>query len=196
MSPRTADQFKEMRESRKARIMKAALHLFANRGFHNTSIAAIAQESGMSKGLLYNYFDSKEHLISEIIMQGLETLLSVFMPEKKEVTTDEEMISIIRRYLEVIKKDVPYWKLYFSMFTQPAIYALVESWFMEKVEPLFLVLSNYFERKGYESPMVEARLFAALLDGITFNFVFDPEHFPIDQILDRFLNLYRFNSNT
>ena len=37
-----------------------------------TSVAKIAKEAGISKGLMYNYFESKELVIKELIMGFLE----------------------------------------------------------------------------------------------------------------------------
>jgi AcrR family transcriptional regulator len=44
------------------RIVEAALKLFAEQGYHNTGIGAIAEESGCTKAALYHYFSSKEEL--------------------------------------------------------------------------------------------------------------------------------------
>ena len=189
--PRSAHQFKEIREHRKAQIMEAALELFALNGFHSTSIADISKMAGISKGLLYNYFKSKEALIKELIIHGFDELMSVFDPNHDGILTGEEMKYLTIELLEVIKGDIQFWKLYFSILTQPPIYRLVEEWIMIKAEPIFSVISTYFKQEGYENPMVEARLFTAMLDGITMNFVFDPENFPIEQARDRFLCLYK-----
>ncbi|MGQ9571868.1 MAG: TetR/AcrR family transcriptional regulator [Dehalococcoidia bacterium] len=44
------------------RLLRAALKLFASRGYHNTSVADIVEESGCPRGLLYYYFSSKQQL--------------------------------------------------------------------------------------------------------------------------------------
>lgn len=59
MSPRSNEQLDELREQRKAEILEAALALFARQGFHNTSIEQIRKKAGVSKGLIYNYFEKK-----------------------------------------------------------------------------------------------------------------------------------------
>ena len=67
MSPRSAKQFKEIRKEKKDHIMEVALELFAENGFHATSISQIAKKAGISKGLTYNYFESKKELLDELI---------------------------------------------------------------------------------------------------------------------------------
>ena len=68
MSPRTKEQFDEIRTGSKARIMQAALEVFSEEGFDKASISKIAGRAGVSKGLMYNYFKSKEELIKTIFM--------------------------------------------------------------------------------------------------------------------------------
>lgn len=47
-------------------ILDAALKLIAERGFHNTPVSMITDVSGVSAGIIYHYFDSKDDLIQEL----------------------------------------------------------------------------------------------------------------------------------
>ncbi|PLX21155.1 MAG: hypothetical protein C0599_08290 [Salinivirgaceae bacterium] len=57
-------------KSKKEKIVDAAITLFGENGFHNTSISQIAKNAGVSKGLMYNYFESKEELLKYIFDMG------------------------------------------------------------------------------------------------------------------------------
>lgn len=50
-------------EERREQILDAALHIFSEKGFAGTSIREIAREVGVTEGLLYHYFESKEQLL-------------------------------------------------------------------------------------------------------------------------------------
>lgn len=52
---------------RKKQILDAAIHVFSRDGFHDAKMDDIAKESGLSKGALYWYFNSKDELISNIL---------------------------------------------------------------------------------------------------------------------------------
>ena len=52
--------------SKRSAILDAALELIAARGFHNTPVSKIAEVSGVSAGIIYHYFDSKDELIQEL----------------------------------------------------------------------------------------------------------------------------------
>lgn len=49
---------------RRSQILEAAMRCFARRGFHQTSMHDISAEAGISVGLIYRYFASKEAVIS------------------------------------------------------------------------------------------------------------------------------------
>jgi AcrR family transcriptional regulator len=50
-----------------ARILEAATSLFVRHGFHGTSISAIAEATGLTKGALYNHFNGKNDLLLALI---------------------------------------------------------------------------------------------------------------------------------
>lgn len=47
-------------------IRRAAIHLFAHKGFYKTSTEEIEQEAGVPEGTFYNYFNSKEEILLSI----------------------------------------------------------------------------------------------------------------------------------
>jgi len=61
-----------MRDDRRKQILSTALKLFAVRGLGATKITDIARDSGISQGLLYHYFRSKEEIFVELVRHALE----------------------------------------------------------------------------------------------------------------------------
>jgi len=51
---------------RRGQILRAAMVCFAKCGFHQTSMQNISEEAGISVGLIYRYFESKDAVISAI----------------------------------------------------------------------------------------------------------------------------------
>jgi len=72
MSPRGQERNEKMRAIAKTKITKAALEVFAEYGYHGTTIKQIVQSSGVSKGLVYHYFPSKERIFFHLIELALE----------------------------------------------------------------------------------------------------------------------------
>ena len=91
MSPRTKQQFKEIRKTSKDKILTVALELFAQNGYQGTSIAQIAKKAKISKGLMYNYFKNKEKLLDEIIQEGFNSLAELEYEAKRGVDPKEQL---------------------------------------------------------------------------------------------------------
>lgn len=63
---------KEQKERRRQEIIYAALELFVSKGYAATKVTDIAERANMSTGLMFHYFESKEHLYEELVRMGLE----------------------------------------------------------------------------------------------------------------------------
>jgi len=68
--PRTKEAFDSMRQSTRSKIETAALALFARKGL-SVKVGEIAEASGVSQGLMYSHYPSKDALIAELIKQAV-----------------------------------------------------------------------------------------------------------------------------
>src|SRR5690348_14171290 len=53
---------------RRLRLLRAALELFAERGYEETSVGAIVARARMSKSAFYEHFQTKEHCFREVLL--------------------------------------------------------------------------------------------------------------------------------
>ena len=190
MSPRTSEQYKEIRESKRNLILESSLKLFAKHGIFHTTVNMIAQDAGISKGLMYNYFKSKEDLLRSVMLQGINKFLVLFDPNHDGVLTKEELIYFIEETFGTIQNDVQFWKIYFSILSQHQVLKIVGDKFWEIINPAFKMLENYFKRNNVKNPEIETRFFEALLNGICINYVLDPDNFPLEEIKQKVIELY------
>jgi len=72
MAPRNEEQNQKIKDERHQQIIKAASRVFARRGLAATKIADIAAAAGMSHGLVYHYFPSKEAVYAAIVAEAME----------------------------------------------------------------------------------------------------------------------------
>ncbi|GGR12492.1 TetR/AcrR family transcriptional regulator [Deinococcus ruber] len=63
-------------EERRVQILDAAAQVFAQGGFHATSMADVIQASGLSAGSMYRYFRSKDDLIGGVVERLMETVMT------------------------------------------------------------------------------------------------------------------------
>lgn len=82
-------------------ILQAALKVFGEKGFYRAKIEDIAQEAGVGKGTVYEYFKSKEHLFREILNEG-KNLFTRLMREEinKEATIRQKLENLVRLNIE------------------------------------------------------------------------------------------------
>lgn len=71
IAPLNEEQLNQKKTERKEQIMRAALKVFADNGVKLTKISMIAKEAGVSHGLVYHYFTSKEEVLYESLKWGV-----------------------------------------------------------------------------------------------------------------------------
>ncbi|AKG34110.1 TetR/AcrR family transcriptional regulator [Paenibacillus durus] len=61
-----------LQDERRDQIKRAALKVFAKRGIDGTKMSTIAAEAGISQGLSYRYFSSKEEIFTVLVQEAIE----------------------------------------------------------------------------------------------------------------------------
>ncbi|PRX96734.1 TetR/AcrR family transcriptional regulator [Allonocardiopsis opalescens] len=74
---RTEEQYEAMRAATRAKVEAAAVRLFTRRGYAATSVRDIAAEAGISTGLMYRHYATKEELFGALVAQAAEGLGAV-----------------------------------------------------------------------------------------------------------------------
>jgi AcrR family transcriptional regulator len=181
--PRTKEQYKEIRKISKQKILDAALEVFAKQGYHSSTVDAIAKTAGISKGLLYNYFKSKDDVLNELMIGMMEVLMFEIMPLKPgEKFRKEDIINFINTGIDLVLAKPYYWKLYFSVALQPEVMAMVFDKMMKMVQPYLSAMTEFYREKGIENPEIMMRYLSAVMDGIQFHCMIDPKTFPAEEV--------------
>jgi AcrR family transcriptional regulator len=84
-------RFQRRKEDRPAEITKAALAAFAEKGYAATRVDEVAKRAGVSKGLLYLYFKTKEDLFKAVIRSFLSPRIDALISniEETELSAEE-----------------------------------------------------------------------------------------------------------
>lgn len=88
-------------EQRRREILDAALSLFSDTGFSDTTVEDIASSAGVAKGTIYIYFDSKEHILVALKREFLDGLVSSLADVIAEAVEAVELGEVID-YRDVI----------------------------------------------------------------------------------------------
>jgi TetR/AcrR family fatty acid metabolism transcriptional regulator len=63
-------------DDRRGDLLRAAVRVFARKGFHTCRVGDIAEEAGVAHGLLYHYFSSKDEVLETIFRETWTDLLA------------------------------------------------------------------------------------------------------------------------
>lgn len=168
--------------------MDTAMDLFSEQGFASTSIKSIAQAAGVSQGLLYNYFSSKEELLRYIFQQGIEQIDASF--EEPEPGEGSQLKAYLRHTFEMIRRERKFWRLFHSVRMQSGIQEVLgkEIRNLQKVviERLQKLLAPYVPKDS----LTEALLLYATIDGVAAHFFMIDEDYPLEEVIRSLVEIY------
>lgn len=146
---------------------------FAHNGLAATNIAGIAKEAGISTGLLYHYFPSKEVLFHELLNNAISFSGSAMMNYRDVKATAKERVQLISRSLTDILQRGTKTAHYFTLMLQAGLVrdGSISKHLANSTLP-FKILSGIIEEGQREGtfkagdPMQLAILYWASLQGI------------------------------
>ncbi len=189
MSPRTKQQFEAIRASSTTRILEAALELFGTVGYQTTTIAQIAGKAGVSKGLIYNYFDSKEALLKAMIEELSKEGEKVMDTSRSE--DPREMLELmIRGAISWMRNHEKQNRLIMSLVTQIDQFDFVHDMANSKMNEYMELITNLLKKIKYPNYRTEARILATLFDGIGMQYLVLKQDYPLDEIEEMLVERY------
>src|SRR5262245_35573905 len=92
--------------ARKAELTREAARLFAERGFHGTSMDALAQALGVQKGSLYSLTGSKQELLFETMREGANAFHHALDAVPDDAPAPERVRFALRGHLRVVAEQI------------------------------------------------------------------------------------------
>jgi len=169
--------------------MDAALVLFARHGFAGTSIRMLAEEAGVSQGLLYNYYEGKEELLHAIFKRSIEEIQEDFADASEAPSPEEALTVLIRSAFDTVRARPDFWSLWYQLRAQPDVVAGLGERVGEWAETILANIEALLTGLGSPDPAVRARLVFATIDGAAQHYVLDPANYPLDRVGDELIEL-------
>ena len=178
--PRTPEQFEEIRKEKRLLIKKTALQLFAENGYENSTISSIAQAAGISKGLMYNYFKSKEELLQDIIADINDEFGNMLDPDHDGEITDVEAAGFLDAFFDMLIYRREEMKLYYQLSFQYQVMDVLDGQFeLFSTKERQQMVVEYFCNKFPSSSSITALFtIAVYLRGIVMMYVQSHKMFP------------------
>ena len=88
------------------RILEAAITVFAEQGYFQSTIAQIAKEAGVADGTIYLYFKNKDDILVQFYQYKTRQIFERFRDAVSHpVTAEEKLRCLIRVHLQEFQKD-------------------------------------------------------------------------------------------
>jgi AcrR family transcriptional regulator len=92
--------------SRRTELTREAARLFAEKGYHGTSVGDIAQALGVQKGSLYAHIDSKQDLLYETMRDGAAAFHAALDAVPDDMPATERIRLALRGHLRVVAEQL------------------------------------------------------------------------------------------
>ena len=190
MAPRSKEQFATIRLKSREAILDAALHLFARRGYGETTMEEIAKRAGISKGLIYNHFASKIVILESLVMEVIQHRLPMLTEIPPKGAPAKSLETLIRMWIHFIKTEPELVRLFQQIHGSGHLAKVLVRRHGKLYEDVLKSVTKIFERRNSPTPFVDAALLGSIMDGIGLNYTAAPDLFPIDKMEKRLVELF------
>ena len=171
-------------DSARDRIKKAAIKLFADRGFDGTTTRELAIAAGVAEGTLFRHFDNKKAILIEVATAGWIDILTDLLTELSEMGSYKAVAQVMRRRMWDFKKNADLMRVCFmeAQF-HPDLRDRIQ---LEVIDKMTHVAEGFFQSamdKGIYRPMnpkLVAQVFLGMfvVAGFSHNTLMEPDASP------------------
>ncbi|EST54303.1 hypothetical protein T458_13260 [Brevibacillus panacihumi W25] len=173
-----------MKQDKKQKIVEAASKLFAEKGYEKASIKEIAKEAGITSGLVHYYFQNKEEVLSDVVLEASHQYTRDMQALKQAVPEGQLAESAMQATKERVQKHPDWYRLRYELFA----IGLRNPHFAEKVNQIIdngqsgisHLLTPMMPNAEEEDVAAVAAILLACFDGLALQKMLNPD-FDIDR---------------
>jgi len=165
-------------EKTKRRILEISLHLFADQGYHGTSMRDIAQAANVSLGLAYNYFRNKEDLLEQIFIDH-GTRINAWMMKRKERANymPGSISSLVDDAIDMVVEHKDYFRLLWNLMLLKSGAVFEDLLNHSQYQKIFERVKKTFLEKDPQCPDYKVEAFMQHFIGATVGYLSNPRIF-------------------
>ena len=171
----------------------AALSLFAQKGYHSTSVSAIAKKAGVSKGLIYNYYVSKEDLLKGLIVRVMSEGHQFYeVIQSKDLKPNEALRQLFLVFKRNLLEKKDFWKLAISLSIQEELgrFEFIRKMMGKNIDIFLNAFVSLLKKKGVKNAQEEALVIGALFDGISYQYIIAGDVYPLEKMIKILIKRY------
>jgi TetR/AcrR family transcriptional regulator, fatty acid metabolism regulator protein len=93
-----ADPRPDPKTDKRERILRAAVKVFARKGFYATRVSEIAKAAGVADGTIYLYFENKDDVLVSLFQDRITKLIAAL---EEAIAAEHDFVSKFRRVVEL-----------------------------------------------------------------------------------------------
>ncbi len=186
----------DVSEERKAQIVEAAVAVFSRLGFERARMEDVARESGLSKGTLYLYYESKDELIGALLESvfdwGMRDLKNALASGGSASERLRKIGGLMSGEIEKFYVLLPVWFEFYAVAARDeGVRRFMKSYFEEYREILAEIVHDGIQRGEFRQVDVEevTVTLVSLFEGVTLLWAFDPKTVPIGSQIEASIRL-------
>jgi AcrR family transcriptional regulator len=175
-------------DERKNQILEAAMVVFSRNGFQGARMDDIVAESGLSKGTLYWYFDSKEEIIISLLTRIFDQEMTDLVAIKnKPGTASERLLQFTKdsiNSLEQMLGALPItFEFYAMAFRHEGVREKLKTYFRQYLEEISPLIQQGIERAEFRevNPLEVAIATGAIIEGTLLLWIYDEANVDLDK---------------
>lgn len=108
---------------RREAVLVAAEALFAQLGYDNTNMKAVAGQAGVAVGLAYNYFPSKEAVLAAVLQRGLDDIAATLatLQLAPDANPQTRLVGYLQHVFLTVRQHRNRWLLLHQLRLHPAL---------------------------------------------------------------------------
>ena len=177
-------------------ILRAAVKVFARKGFFNSKVADIAKEAGIADGTVYLYFKSKDEILHSVFDRAMDEFIAEGKREIADITEpDKKLQKIARLHLERLSADRDL-AIVFQVELRGSTKFMEEfsaSGFAEYLDIIRQTIADG-QRNGVFrqdlKPIVCAKILYGALDEMVTNWILSKKSYPLAPMADEVLKVF------
>ena len=195
-STRTNGEARAFVSDKREAILRAAIKVFAGKGYFNSKVADIAKEAGIADGTVYLYFKSKDEILHSFFDRAMEDFIAEGKKQLAKIESAEEKLRrIAQLHLERLGADRDL-AIVFQVELRGSTKFMQEFSAAGFAEYLSIIQQTIEEgqKKGVFrkdlKPVVCAKILYGALDEMVTNWILSKKSYPLAPMADEVLKLF------
>lgn len=172
---------------KQAKILQAAIELFARKGYFNTSTNEIAKLAGVAEGTIFRHYQTKKELLEAILAPAIMDFTATFFVDQFIADAIHTSHKNMREFLEAFTRN----RFEFARQNTPAVRILlqelafhpdmqetIKQLFMKKIYPRLTKVLVHFQSQGelkdIEMPAIIRMMISPILGLVINRFIIQP----------------------